>query len=81
MQISGRSAINVPMAQLSAHATLWEQAHGVPPLVFICRSGQRARQAASSMRELGHTHAWHLASGLSEAAAAPALADLLLGTA
>jgi cysteine desulfurase len=81
LQISGRTAIKVPMAQLSAHATLWVQANGVLPLVFICRSGQRARQAAASMRDLGHEHAWHLASGLPEAAAAPALADLQLGTA
>jgi rhodanese-related sulfurtransferase len=81
VQIGGRSAVNVPMAQLSAHATLWGRANGVPPLVFICRSGQRARQAAASMRDQGHEHAWHLASGLPEAAAAPALASLVLGTA
>jgi len=66
---------------LSAHATTWLRAHGVAPLVFICRSGQRALQAAASMREQGHAHAWHLASGLPEAAAAPALADVQLGTA
>jgi len=80
VQISGRTAISVPMAQLSAHAAPWLRAKGVP-LVFFCRSGQRARQAAASMRDQGHTHAWHLASGLPEAAATPALADVLLGTA
>jgi rhodanese-related sulfurtransferase len=71
VQLSGRTAINVPMAQLSAHAAPWLRANGVP-LVFICRSGQRARQAAASMRDQGHEHAWHLADGLTEAGAAPA---------
>ena len=71
VQISGRTAMNVPIARLSAHATRWLRAGGVP-LVFICRSGQRARQAAASMRDQGHEHAWHLAGGLAEAAAAPA---------
>jgi rhodanese-related sulfurtransferase len=58
-----RTAINVPMARLSAHTAEWLRAVGVP-LVFVCQSGQRARRAAASMRELGHGHSWHLASGL-----------------
>jgi rhodanese-related sulfurtransferase len=66
-----RTAVNVPLAQLSAYATPWLRAHGVP-LVFICRSGQRARQAAASMRGQGHEQAWHLASGLPEAAVSAA---------
>ena len=70
VQIRGRSAINVPMTQLSAHAPRWLRANGMQPLVFLCRSGQRARQAAASMREQGHEHAWHLADGLAEAAEA-----------
>jgi rhodanese-related sulfurtransferase len=72
VQIGGRTAINVPMARLSAHAGQWSRAKGATPLIFICRSGQRARQAAASMRDQGHEHAWHLASGLAEAASAPA---------
>jgi len=76
VQIGGRSALNVPMSRLSAHATVWLRANGQPPLVFICRSGQRARQAAASMRDRGHEHAWYLAGGLAEAAAAPTLADV-----
>ena len=71
VQIGGRSAINVPMARLSAQASQWSRAKDVPPLVFICRSGQRALQAAASMRDQGHEHVWHLAGGLAEAAAAP----------
>jgi len=71
LQNGERTAINVPMARLSTHAALWLRANGVP-LVFICRSGQRALQAAASMRDQGHEHAWHLASGLAEAASAPA---------
>lgn len=62
-QSGGRTAINVPLAQLSAHAAAWLRANGVP-LVFVCQSGQRARRAAASMRDRGHEHAWHLASGL-----------------
>ena len=81
VQINGCTAINVPMVQLSAHVNLWVRANGSPPLVFICRSGQRARQAAASMRDQGHEHAWHLAGGLTEAAAVPMLADVLLGAA
>lgn len=41
LQIGGRTAINVPLARLNAHAALRRCADGVP-LVFICRSGQRA---------------------------------------
>ena len=58
----GRTAINVPMARLSAQAAVWLRAHDVP-LVFLCQSGQRARRAAASMRALGHQHSWHLAGG------------------
>jgi cysteine sulfinate desulfinase/cysteine desulfurase-like protein/rhodanese-related sulfurtransferase len=79
-QFGGRRAVNVPLAQLSAHAASWLLANSMP-LVFICRSGQRALQAAASMRNQGHQQAWHLASGLPEAASAPALADLLVGPA
>lgn len=75
----GRTAINVPVAQLSACADTWLPADGAP-LVFVCRSGQRARQAAAAMREQGHAQAWHLASGLPQDAGAPASADVLLGT-
>jgi cysteine sulfinate desulfinase/cysteine desulfurase-like protein/rhodanese-related sulfurtransferase len=62
LPIGGRTAVNVPMARLSADAALWLRAH--VPVVFICQSGQRARRAAASMRDQGHEHAWHLASGL-----------------
>ena len=58
----GLTAINVPMARLSAQAAVWLRAHDVP-LVFLCQSGQRARRAAASMRALGHQHSWHLAGG------------------
>jgi cysteine sulfinate desulfinase/cysteine desulfurase-like protein/rhodanese-related sulfurtransferase len=64
VQICGRTAINVPVAQLNSQTAPWGQANGEPPLVFICHSGQRARQAAAAMRDRGHKHAWYLASGL-----------------
>ena len=34
------------------------------PLVFVCRSGARSERAASWMRRMGHTSAWHLGGGL-----------------
>ena len=70
VQMGGRSALNVPMAQLNAHAREWLDAPEVP-LVFICRSGQRACQAAASMRAQGHEQAWYLAGGLAERRGVP----------
>jgi len=73
--MGGVTALNVPMANLPAHAERWLRPDTAPPLVFICRSGQRAMQAAARMRCLGHAQAWHLAGGL---AAHPAeTADLI----
>ncbi|HEY9063449.1 MAG TPA: aminotransferase class V-fold PLP-dependent enzyme [Burkholderiaceae bacterium] len=63
LRVGGRSALNVPMARLSEHAGAWLQANETP-LVFVCRSGQRARRAAAAMRDQGHAQAWHLAGGL-----------------
>jgi cysteine sulfinate desulfinase/cysteine desulfurase-like protein len=61
--IAGRALLNVPMAQLEAHAAGWLQ--GAPrPLLFVCRNGPRSQQAAAWMRSLGHADAWHLAGGL-----------------
>jgi rhodanese-related sulfurtransferase len=51
------------MAQLGACAAQWLHADG-GPLVFVCRTGRRARKAAASMRQQGHAQAWHLACGL-----------------
>ena len=62
-QVCGRTPIHVPMERLGEHAGAWLQAEGVP-LVFICRSGQRARRAAASMRDQGHAQAWHLTGDL-----------------
>lgn len=61
--VGGRPALNVPMAQLEAHAEGWLQG-GQRPLLFVCRSGPRSQQAAAWMRSRGHTEAWHLAGGL-----------------
>jgi len=63
LQIGARTAVNVPMTQGAEDASAW-LAGGTGPLVFICRSGQRARLAAASMRRRGHAQAWHLATGL-----------------
>lgn len=59
----GFTALNVPMARLSAHAERWLQLPS-PPLVFICKSGRRGHQAAAWMRDRGHAQAWFLAGGL-----------------
>jgi len=69
LRLDGVTPINVPLARLDAQAALWLRADQVP-LVFICRSGQRARQAAASMRESGHERAWYLACDPTEVAAA-----------
>ncbi len=61
--MGGVTALNVPMASLTTYANRWLSPHA-PPLVFICRSGQRGIQAAAWMRCLGHAQAWHLAGGL-----------------
>jgi len=73
--MGGVTALNVPMANLPAHADRWLRPDAPPPLVFICRSGQRAMQAAARMRALGHAQAWHLAGGL--AAHSAETADLI----
>ena len=60
---SGRAPIHVPLSRLVNQLGPW--LHGTPrPLVFICRSGNRSGKAASCLRRLGHTQAWHLAGGL-----------------
>jgi cysteine desulfurase len=64
----GVTALNVPLASLAEHAARWRAA-GVP-LLFVCRSGRRAAQAAAWMRGAGHAPAWHLACELPEPLAA-----------
>jgi cysteine desulfurase len=61
--MGGFTAINVPMASLSAQADRWLQPQA-PPLIFICKSGQRGHRAAAWMRGRGHAQAWFLAGGL-----------------
>ncbi|MEO7150968.1 MAG: aminotransferase class V-fold PLP-dependent enzyme [Burkholderiaceae bacterium] len=63
LTMGGCVALNVPMASLNAQADRWLQPQA-PPLVFICKSGQRAHRAAAWMRGLGHAQAWFLNGGL-----------------
>jgi len=56
------TAINVPMASLATHVDRWLQSRA--PLVFVCKSGRRAAQAAARMRGLNHAQAWHLSGGV-----------------
>jgi cysteine desulfurase len=62
---AGKAALNVPLASLADQAEHWLHADA-PPLVFVCRSGRRAGQAAAWMRSAGHAQAWHLACELPE---------------
>jgi len=53
----------VPLSALPAALPAWLAAPDTP-LVFVCRSGSRAAQAAHTLRRLGHAQAWSLAGGL-----------------
>ena len=56
------AAVNVPVASLGRHSNQWLRSG--TPLVFVCRSGQRAVRAAAWLRGLGHAQAWHLRGGV-----------------
>ena len=62
LDLHGRSALNVPLARVTEHASHW-LGTGARPLLFVCRSGARSARAARTLRSLGHPHAWSLAGG------------------
>jgi cysteine sulfinate desulfinase/cysteine desulfurase-like protein/rhodanese-related sulfurtransferase len=64
----GRVAHSVPLSRLVEHASLWLQADSCPPVVFVCRSGNRSMKAAQCLRRLGHTGSYSLTGGLALAA-------------
>ena len=63
LELHGRSALNVPLARVTEHASHWLGAD-TRSLLFVCRSGARSARAARTLRSLGHPRAWSLAGGL-----------------
>jgi rhodanese-related sulfurtransferase len=61
---SDLDAERVPPAQLSHGLERWSELPAEVPVIFICRSGKRASEAASALRRRGHVNAWSLAGGL-----------------
>jgi cysteine sulfinate desulfinase/cysteine desulfurase-like protein/rhodanese-related sulfurtransferase len=68
----GRTALSVPLSRLAAFVPGWLGAGEQPPLVFLCRSGNRSAKAAQCLRRLGYRQAYSLGGGI--ALAAPELA-------
>lgn len=68
---AGRSALSVPLSQLSGRASDWLRGERAP-LVFFCRSGNRSLKAAELMRRLGYHAAYNLSGGLALAPLAKA---------
>ena len=62
VELHGRAALNVPLAQVAEHAAAWLGADA-RPLLFVCRSGARSARAARTLRALGHPRACSLAGG------------------
>lgn len=63
-----RAARSVPLSRLVEHASLWLHGDSCPPVVFVCRSGNRSMKAAQCLRRLGHTGSYSLTGGLALAA-------------
>jgi cysteine sulfinate desulfinase/cysteine desulfurase-like protein/rhodanese-related sulfurtransferase len=54
----------VPLPLLAQALQRWSALPAETPVIFVCRSGKRAAQAASALRRRGHANAWSLAGGL-----------------
>ena len=61
--LGGRVPIHVPLSRLLNQLPAWTRG-ARPPLVFVCRSGNRSGKAASCLRRLGYTQSWSLTGGL-----------------
>jgi rhodanese-related sulfurtransferase len=57
-------AESVPLPLLAQALPRWTALPAETPVIFVCRSGKRAAQAASALRRRGHANAWSLAGGL-----------------
>jgi cysteine desulfurase len=60
--LAGRAPIQIPLSRLVNQLPAWTGG-ARPPLVFVCRSGNRSAKAASCMRRLGYAQSWSLAGG------------------
>jgi len=79
-ELAGMALTAMPLSRLLNVLPQWlaEQR----PLLFFCRSGNRSRQAAQALAQLGHAQSWTLAGGLAllpaqASAALPAVAPAL----
>jgi cysteine desulfurase len=60
--LAGRAPIHIPLSRLVNQLPAWTPgAH--PPLVFICRSGNRSGKVALCLRRLGYAQSWSLTGG------------------
>jgi rhodanese-related sulfurtransferase len=57
-------AENVPLSLVAQALPRWLELPADTAVIFVCRSGKRAAQAASALRQHGHANAWSLAGGL-----------------
>jgi cysteine desulfurase len=62
LRLAGRTPIHIPLSRLVNQLPAWTGANR-PPLVFICRSGNRSGKAASCLRRLGYARSWSLTGG------------------
>lgn len=60
----GRATHSVPLSRLVEHASVWLHGDSRPPLIFVCRSGNRSLKAAQCLRRLGHPGSYSLTGGL-----------------
>ncbi len=60
---AGKTAVNLPLTELTRAVPRWLTEHG-QPVVFFCRSGNRSRQAQQALQRQGSSVGRHLAGGL-----------------
>ena len=64
LQPAALAAQAAPLSSLGDALAAWRELPAEQAVVFLCRSGQRAAQAARALRAQGHAQAWSLAGGL-----------------
>ncbi|WP_404339346.1 aminotransferase class V-fold PLP-dependent enzyme [Pseudoalteromonas mariniglutinosa] len=61
--MSSEQVINIPLSRM-ANAIVEQQLDQERCYVLLCRSGNRSRQAANNLTQLGYQHVYNLAGGL-----------------
>ena len=58
--------VHMPLSRLVNGITQWLNPNEKkrPPLLFVCRTGNRSAQAMQCLQRLGYDNAWHLAGGM-----------------